>query len=63
MKVLLDRDRCHLNGNCLDECPEVFALDDEDRVAVTVEEPSEDLRERIEFAAECCPRFAISVVD
>ena len=63
MKVILDRERCHLNGNCLDESPEVFALDEEDQVAVVVEDPDEELREKVEFAAECCPRFAITVVD
>lgn len=63
MKVIVDRERCHSNANCIDECPEVFSLDENDRVVLIDERPPEALRAKVEFAAICCPRFAITVVD
>lgn len=63
MKVIVDRERCHSNANCLDECPEVFRLDEDDRVMLLDEHPSETLRDKVQFAALCCPRFAITVTD
>ena len=63
MQVIVDRDRCHSNANCLDECPEVFTLDEKDRVVLLVDNPPEELRNKVEFAALCCPRFAITVSD
>ena len=63
MKVIVDRERCHSNANCIDECPEVFSLDENDQVVLIAERPPEELRAKVEFAAVCCPRFAITVVD
>ena len=63
MKVIVDRELCHSNANCLDEWPEVFGLDDEDRVVVLDDQPSEKVFEKVRFAALCCPRAAITVVD
>lgn len=62
MRVIVDYGRCESNANCLDECPEVFALDEEDRPVVLCEHPAEDLLDKVRFAAECCPRSAISLV-
>ena len=62
LRVILDYDLCQSNGNCLDECPEVFALDAEDQPEVVCREPAEGLREKVEFAALCCPRSAIKVL-
>ena len=45
MKVVVDELRCDAHGVCVDACPEVFALnDDDDIVRVLVEEPDESLR-------------------
>ena len=63
MKVIVDYERCHSNANCLDECPEVFAIDDNDKPVVLQEQPAEELRAKVEFAADCCPRSAIKVLD
>jgi ferredoxin len=62
MRVIVDYERCQSNANCLDECPEVFALDAEDLPVVLCEHPAEDLRDKVEFAATCCPRSAITVL-
>ena len=48
MKVVVDELRCDAHGVCVDACPEVFALsDDDDKVRVLVEEPDESLREQL----------------
>ena len=45
MKVVVDELRCDAHGLCVDACPEVFALDDDDDlVRVLVDEPDESLR-------------------
>lgn len=63
MRVLVDRERCHGNANCLDECPEVFELGRDDKVVLLVEHPPASIRDKVKFAALCCPRFAITVID
>ena len=46
---------------CVDACPEVFALsDDDDKVRVLVEEPDESLREQVHRASVVCPKAAIT---
>ena len=62
MRIIVDYERCHSNANCIDECPEVFTLDGEYKAEVHCEDPSEDLRDKVEFAALCCPRSAITVI-
>ncbi len=62
MKVIVDYELCHSNAACLDECPEVFALNEEDQPMVLCEHPPEKLRDKVEFAALCCPRSAITVL-
>ena len=64
MKVVLDELRCDAHGLCVDACPEVFALDDDDDVVtVLVEEPDESLREQLVRAAQACPKAAITIGD
>lgn len=62
MKVTVDEFRCDAHGVCVDACPEVFALSDEDDVVtVLVERPDESLRDSIEHAAAICPKAAITI--
>jgi ferredoxin len=64
MKVIVDEYRCDAHGVCVDACPDVFALgDDDDMVTVLVEEPDESLRESVEKAARMCPKAAITIED
>jgi ferredoxin len=64
MKVIIDELRCDAHGVCVDACPEVFALDDEDdKVTVLQEEPDESLRASVVRAAQVCPKAAITVED
>jgi ferredoxin len=62
MRVVVDELRCDAHGVCVDACPEVFALnDDDDKVRVLVAEPDESLRERLQRAALVCPKAAITI--
>ena len=62
MKVVVDELRCDAHGQCVNACPEVFALDDDDDVVrVLVDEPGESLRASVERAAVVCPKAAITI--
>jgi ferredoxin len=62
MKVIVDDLRCDAHGVCVDACPEVFALSDEDdKVRVLNDEPDESLRESVNRAVALCPKAAITV--
>jgi ferredoxin len=64
VRVVVDELRCDAHGVCVDACPEVFALsDDDDKVRVLVEEPDESLREKLYRAAVVCPKAAITIED
>jgi ferredoxin len=61
MRVVVDRDLCEANGLCVAACPEVFDLDDEDRLVILIERPGEALRAAVERAAQLCPRQALTL--
>ena len=46
MRVRVDRELCESNGVCVRLVPEVFELDDDDRLRVAQERPPEALRAR-----------------
>lgn len=62
MKVIVDELRCDAHGVCVTACPEVFFLgDDDDIVRVLVDEPDESLRDKLQKAAQACPKAAITI--
>ncbi len=61
MKVVVDYDLCEANAVCMDVCPEVFRVEEDDTLTVLMEHPSEDLRKKVEEAVRLCPRQAISL--
>lgn len=64
MKVIVDMIRCDGNGMCVDACPEVFEIrEDDDIVTVLMEQPGEELREKVTKAVRACPKAAITVRD
>lgn len=63
MKVSVDMALCESNALCVAACPDVFHLDDNDRLVLLIENPGEALREQVETAAHLCPRLAITVSD
>lgn len=63
IKVNVDFDLCESNAVCMDVAPEVFEVRDDDFLYVLQENPDESLREKVELAAERCPKQAISLED
>jgi ferredoxin len=63
MRVWVDRDLCESNAVCVRLVPEVFEIDDDDRLLLKQEQPPEALRARVEQAVRRCPKQALSLVD
>ena len=61
MKVVVDYDLCESNALCMEAAPEVFEVRDDGFLYVLQEEPSEDLRAKVEAAASRCPKTAITI--
>ena len=61
MKVVVDYDLCEANALCMDCCPEVFRVEEDDTLTILMESPPEDLRAKLEDAVRLCPRQAISL--
>jgi ferredoxin len=63
MKVIVDYDRCEGNAVCMQVCPEVFEVQDDDRVHLLIDTPGEALRAKVKEAVRRCPRQALSIQD
>jgi ferredoxin len=61
MRVTVDYDLCASTGSCMQICPEVFEVRSDGYLYILQEEPAEDLRQKVEEAAELCPTAAITV--
>jgi ferredoxin len=61
MKVTVDYDLCASTGSCMQICPEVFEVRSDGYLYILQDEPAEDLRQKVEEAAELCPTAAITV--
>ena len=62
MRVRVDHELCEANAVCVRLVPEVFELDDDDRLWLK-QEPSEALRSRVAEAVRRCPKQALAIVD
>ena len=61
MKVVVDFDVCESNALCMAAAPEVFEVRDDDFLYVLMENPPEELREKVEKAVRNCPKQAITL--
>jgi ferredoxin len=61
MKIIVDYDLCEANARCMQVCPEIFEVDDEDNLILHQETFDEKLRAKVEEAVRVCPRQAISI--
>ena len=61
MRVVVDFDPCAATDGCAQVCPEVFEVRDDGYLYVLIEEPSDDLRDRVVDAADLCPTAAITI--
>jgi ferredoxin len=63
MKVVVDYDLCEANAVCMQICPPVFRVDEEDKLHILIENPPERLRAKVEEAVRLCPRQALSLIE
>jgi len=61
MRVNVDFDVCASTGACMQVCPEVFEVRKDGYLYVLQEEPPEELRDKVQMAADMCPTAAISL--
>ena len=61
MRVVVDYDVCASTGSCMQVCPEVFEVRSDGYLYILQEEPGEELRSKVEQAAELCPTGAITI--
>jgi ferredoxin len=61
MRVVVNFDLCESNALCMDACPEVFEVGDDDFLYILDEHPPDELRAKVEQAARACPKQAITI--
>jgi ferredoxin len=59
MRVEVDRDACEANAVCEGLVPEVFSVDDDDRLLILVAEVPADLADAVRHAVRSCPKAAL----
>jgi ferredoxin len=63
MKPNVDEDLCTGCGNCEDECPEVFRVENDGYSHVICAEPGPELYACTRNAADSCPTEAITIAE
>ncbi len=63
LKVVVDWDLCESNALCVEACPEVFRVDDDDNLQILIESPDASLLDKLREAERVCPRQAIQIVE
>jgi ferredoxin len=63
MRVIVDFDVCASTGSCMQICPEVFEVRSDGYLYILQESPPDELRSKVEEAADLCPTGAISIED
>ena len=63
MKIEVDYDLCEANAVCMDTCPQVFKVDEEDNLHILIEQPGSEHRAKVEEAIRLCPRQALSLIE
>lgn len=58
-RVRVVTQRCISSGNCIDVASDAFDMDDDGQVVALVDEVDDQLRDRVELAAQVCPVQAI----
>ena len=61
MKVVVDKEACISCGLCVDLCPDVYQLDDDDKAEAKVDTVPAKFEECAQDGADQCPVDAIEV--
>lgn len=62
MKIAVDYVLCESNAICAGLAPDVFDIDDDDKMRLLDASPSESMRPVIEQAVLSCPKAALSII-
>ena len=62
-RIVVDRDLCESNAVCVKTAPDMFVIDDSDKLRLLVEEPSSEQMDRARAAVRRCPRRALTLVE
>jgi ferredoxin len=60
---MVDPDVCEANGVCAGLAPDVFGLDDDDRLHILVSEVPADRAEVVRRAVRSCPKTALRLAE
>lgn len=63
MRIEVDFDLCESNAQCMEECPEVFFVNDDEMLEVYDDKVTDALAEKLRAAAGRCPRRAITLIE
>jgi ferredoxin len=63
MKAAVDKDLCMGCGVCVDLCPEVFEMDEDNKAEVKATPVPPEAEDSCREAAEQCPSEAIKIED
>ncbi|WP_283134063.1 ferredoxin [Rhizohabitans arisaemae] len=61
MEISVDPLVCEANGVCAGLAPDVFELDDEDRLHILRPTPPADALDRVRHAVRSCPKTALTL--
>jgi ferredoxin len=62
-KIVVDYELCEANAVCMKVAPEVFHVDEQDKLHLLVEQLPAELLGKVESAVRRCPRRALSLCD
>jgi ferredoxin len=62
-RLVVDRDLCESNAVCVRTAPDLFVIDDDDKLRLLVERPGADQLENARAAVRRCPKRALSLLD
>jgi ferredoxin len=62
-RIVVDRELCESNAVCVRTAPDLFVIDEDDKMRLLVEEPAPDQMEKARAAVRRCPKRALSLVD
>ena len=62
MELKVDPDLCEANAVCCGLAPDVFELDDDERLIIKQSQPPAELMDRVTNAVERCPKNALEIV-
>ncbi|MBD3382544.1 MAG: ferredoxin [candidate division Zixibacteria bacterium] len=61
MKVKVDKEACSGDAICVDICPEVFEMNEDDIAIVLVDTVPEEHEDAVREAADSCPESCIEI--